>query len=62
MARSLPLVSSCGVKKEENVLDQGFILGPNESGLPTKPVPPTLKQSPPLPVSAVKSDTFTKHG
>uniref|UniRef100_A0A8C0YGM0 V-myb avian myeloblastosis viral oncogene homolog-like 2b n=1 Tax=Cyprinus carpio carpio TaxID=630221 RepID=A0A8C0YGM0_CYPCA len=53
MARSLPLVSSCGVKKEENVLDQGFILGPNESGLPTKPVPPTLKQSPPLPMSPV---------
>ncbi|KTF91929.1 hypothetical protein cypCar_00033988 [Cyprinus carpio] len=50
MARSLPLVSSCGVK-EENVLDQGFILGPNESGLPAKPVPPTLKQSPPLPMS-----------
>uniref|UniRef100_A0A8C2EM60 MYB proto-oncogene like 2 n=1 Tax=Cyprinus carpio TaxID=7962 RepID=A0A8C2EM60_CYPCA len=53
MARSLPLVSSCGVKKEENVLDQGFILGPNESGLSTKPVPPTLKQSPPLPMSPV---------
>uniref|UniRef100_A0A673J789 V-myb avian myeloblastosis viral oncogene homolog-like 2b n=1 Tax=Sinocyclocheilus rhinocerous TaxID=307959 RepID=A0A673J789_9TELE len=51
MARSLALVSSCGVKQEENVLDQGFILGPNESGLPTKPVPPTLKPSPPLPMS-----------
>ncbi|XP_016087079.1 myb-related protein B-like [Sinocyclocheilus grahami] len=51
MARSLALVSSCGVKQEENVLDQGFILGPNESGLPSKPVPPTLKLSPPLPMS-----------
>lgn len=34
--------SSFTVKKEENLLDQGFILGPNETG-PTvnpKPVPP----------------------
>ncbi len=63
VARSLNLVTSCDVKKEENVLDQGFILDPNESGLPTKPVAPTLQQSPPLPVSAVRSDndTFTKH-
>ncbi|XP_026076574.1 myb-related protein B [Carassius auratus] len=53
MGRSLSLVSSCAVKKEENLLDQGFILGPNESGPPTKPVPPTLKQSPPIPMSPV---------
>ncbi|KAF5906132.1 myb-related protein B, partial [Clarias magur] len=40
--------SSYTVKKEENVLDQGFILGPNESGPTviraqpnTKPVPPS---------------------
>ncbi len=61
--RSLPLVTSCDVKKEENVLDQGFIIGPNESSLPTKPVPPTMQQSPPLPVSAVSSDIdmFTTH-
>ncbi|XP_051532537.1 v-myb avian myeloblastosis viral oncogene homolog-like 2b isoform X2 [Myxocyprinus asiaticus] len=50
-SRSLSLASSCGVKKEENVLDQGFILGPNESGLPTKPVPPAFKLHPPLPMS-----------
>ncbi|XP_016088374.1 myb-related protein B [Sinocyclocheilus grahami] len=57
MARSLSLVSSCDVKKEENVLDQGFILGPNESGLPTKAVSPTLKQSPPLPVMSPAWET-----
>lgn len=49
-ARSLALVSSCAVK-EENVLDQGFILGPNESGLPSKPAPQTPKTIPPLPMS-----------
>ncbi|XP_030634390.1 v-myb avian myeloblastosis viral oncogene homolog-like 2b [Chanos chanos] len=38
---SVSLNSSYSNKREENVLDQGFILGPNESGPATKPVPPT---------------------
>ncbi|XP_051528249.1 myb-related protein B-like isoform X2 [Myxocyprinus asiaticus] len=50
-AWSLSLVSSCAVIKEENVLDQGFILGPNESELPTKPMPPAFKLRSPLPMS-----------
>lgn len=45
-ARPLDLVI-----KEENVLDQGFILGPNESGPPTKCVPAELKSASPLPMS-----------
>uniref|UniRef100_A0A8B9LKE1 V-myb avian myeloblastosis viral oncogene homolog-like 2b n=1 Tax=Astyanax mexicanus TaxID=7994 RepID=A0A8B9LKE1_ASTMX len=40
------LNSSITVKKEENVLDQGFIIGPNESGVPTKPAQPTSKLIP----------------
>ncbi|XP_056324669.1 v-myb avian myeloblastosis viral oncogene homolog-like 2b [Danio aesculapii] len=46
-----PPLSSCAVK-EENVLDQGFILGPNESGPASKPVPAAPKTIPPLPMSA----------
>ncbi|XP_068080246.2 v-myb avian myeloblastosis viral oncogene homolog-like 2b isoform X1 [Danio rerio] len=46
-----PPVSSCAVK-EENVLDQGFILGPNESGPASKPVLATPKTISPLPMSA----------
>lgn len=39
------------VLKEENVLDQGFILGPNESGLPIKSEPPVFRLVSPLPMS-----------
>ncbi|XP_056108495.1 v-myb avian myeloblastosis viral oncogene homolog-like 2b [Rhinichthys klamathensis goyatoka] len=43
-ARSLHL-DSCAVK-EENLLDQGFILDPNESGPPSKPAPQTPSTTP----------------
>lgn len=43
--------SSYTVKKEENVLDQGFILGPNESGPTVKRAQPNPKPVPPAPVS-----------
>lgn len=43
--------SSFTVKKEENVLDQGFILGPNESGPPMKQAQANPKPVPPAPVS-----------
>ncbi|KAK2821596.1 hypothetical protein Q7C36_020939 [Tachysurus vachellii] len=35
-------------KKEENVLDQGFILGPNESGPMVKQAPPNPNSVPPV--------------
>lgn len=43
--------SSYTVKKEENVLDQGFILGPNESGPTAKQAQPNPNPVPPAPVS-----------
>lgn len=43
--------SSYAVKKEENVLDQGFILDPNESGPAAKLTQPNAKPVPPAPVS-----------
>lgn len=43
--------SSFTGKKEENVLDQGFILGPNESGPTVKRAQSNPKPVPPAPVS-----------
>lgn len=43
--------SSYTVKKEENVLDQGFILGPSESGPMAKQAQPNPNPVPPAPVS-----------
>ncbi|XP_017572042.1 v-myb avian myeloblastosis viral oncogene homolog-like 2b [Pygocentrus nattereri] len=45
------LNSSITVKKEENVLDQGFILGPNESGIITSRAQPTPILIPPAPMT-----------
>ncbi|XP_027010595.1 v-myb avian myeloblastosis viral oncogene homolog-like 2b isoform X2 [Tachysurus fulvidraco] len=45
---SSSLNSSFIMKKEENVLDQGFILGPNESGPMVKQAPPNPKPVPPV--------------
>ncbi|XP_062842774.1 v-myb avian myeloblastosis viral oncogene homolog-like 2b isoform X2 [Trichomycterus rosablanca] len=42
---------SYSVKKEENVLDQGFILGPSESGLTSKQVQTDPQTAPPAPMS-----------
>ncbi|XP_017305825.1 v-myb avian myeloblastosis viral oncogene homolog-like 2b [Ictalurus punctatus] len=43
--------SSYTVKKEENVLDQGFILGPSESGPMAKQAQPNPNPVPPAPMS-----------
>ncbi|XP_066526377.1 v-myb avian myeloblastosis viral oncogene homolog-like 2b [Hoplias malabaricus] len=45
-------LNSSIVKKEENVLDQGFILGPNESGIITKQVQTNSRVVPPAPMTA----------
>ncbi|XP_072522188.1 v-myb avian myeloblastosis viral oncogene homolog-like 2b [Salminus brasiliensis] len=45
------LNTSMTVKKEENVLDQGFILGPNESGIITKRAQPISSVIPPAPMT-----------